>query len=57
MTYTADEVKADLKQRLDHYKQVSELLKEKEETLKAKQKAVVAARQQLAQIAATKQAL
>ena len=37
--------------------QVKELLKDKEETLKAKQKAVVAARQQLSQMAATKRAL
>jgi chromosome segregation ATPase len=57
VTYTADEVKADLKNRWDHYKQVSDLLKDKEETLKAKQKAVVAARQQLQQMAAAKQAL
>jgi DNA repair exonuclease SbcCD ATPase subunit len=57
VTYTADEVKADLKHRWDHYQQVSSLLKDKEETLKAKQKAVVAARQQLQQMAAAKQAL
>jgi chromosome segregation ATPase len=57
VTYTADEVKAELKHRWDHYKQVGELLKDKEETLKAKQKAVVAARQQLSQMAAAKQAL
>ena len=56
-TYTADEVKAELKQRLDSYKEVSELLKAKEETLKAKQKAMVAARKQLAQTDATKKAL
>jgi len=57
VTYTADEVKGELKQRFDHYKQVGDLLKDKEETLKSKQKAVVAARQQLSQMAATKQAL
>ena len=57
VSYTADEVKADLAQRYDHYKQGGDLLKDKEETLKAKQKSVVAARQQLAQMAATKQAL
>jgi chromosome segregation ATPase len=56
-TYTADEVKAEAKQRLDHFRQVKDLLKDKEETLKARQKAVVAARQQLSQMAATKQAL
>ena len=57
VTYTADEVKAELKHRWDHFKQVGDLLKDKEETLKARQKAVVAARQQLAQMAAAKQAL
>jgi chromosome segregation ATPase len=57
VTYTADEVKTELKHRWDHFKQVGELLKDKEETLKAKQKAVIAARQQLSQMAAAKQAL
>jgi len=57
VTYTADEIKLEAKQRLDHYRQVKELLKDKEETLKARQKAVLAARQQLSQMAATKQAL
>jgi len=57
VTYTADEVKGELKQRFDHYKQVTDLLKDKEETLKAKQKAVIAARQQLSQMSATKQIL
>ena len=41
----------------DHYKQVKDLLKDKEETLKAKQKAVHRRpRQQLSQMAATKRA-
>jgi septal ring factor EnvC (AmiA/AmiB activator) len=57
VTYTEDELKAEAKHRLDHYRQVKELLKDKEETLKARQKAVVAARVQLNQMAATKQAL
>ena len=57
IAYTPDEIKADLKQRFDHYKQVGEMLKDKEETLKAKQKSVIAARQQMATMAATKQAL
>jgi chromosome segregation ATPase len=57
VTYTADEVKTELKHRWDHFKQVGDLLKDKEETLKAKQKAVVAARQQLQQMANAKQAL
>jgi septal ring factor EnvC (AmiA/AmiB activator) len=57
VTYTADEVKTELKHRWDHFQQVSNLLKDKEETLKAKQKAVIAARQQLQQMANAKQAL
>jgi len=57
VTYTADEVKTELKHRLDHFHQVGNLLKDKEDTLKAKQKAVIAARQQLSQMAAAKQAL
>jgi chromosome segregation ATPase len=57
VTYTADEVKTEMKHRWDHFKQVESLLKDKEDTLKAKQKAVVAARQQLSQMAASKQAL
>jgi len=57
VTYTADEVKTELKQHFDHYKEVSETLKAKEETLKAKQKAMAAARKQLAQTDATKKTL
>ena len=57
VSYSPDEVKVELKQRFDHYKQVGGLLKDKEETLKNKQKSVIAARQQLAQMSATKQAL
>jgi chromosome segregation ATPase len=57
VTYTEDEVKTELKHRWDHYKQVGDQLKDKEETLKAKQKAVVAARVQLSQMTATRQAL
>jgi hypothetical protein len=45
------------KYRLDNYKRIKEQLKDKEETLKSRQKAVVAARAQLQQMAATKQAL
>jgi chromosome segregation ATPase len=57
VSYTADEVKADIKQRYDSYKLSSDLLKQKEETLKAKQKAVLAGARQLTQIEATKRAL
>jgi len=55
--YTEDEVKADLARRLDHYRNISRILAEKEATLKAKQKAVVAARKQLTEMAAKKQEL
>jgi len=57
VTYTADEVKSDMKNRLDHYKQVKALLSDKEETLKTKQKTVLAASQQLNQLAVAKKAL
>ena len=57
VTYTADEIKADLKARYDAYKSGCDLLKDKEETLKAKQKAVVAATRQLSQMESTKKAL
>jgi chromosome segregation ATPase len=57
VTYTEDEVKTELKHRWDHYNQVINQLKIQEETLKAKQKAMVAARQQLTQMSAARQAL
>jgi len=57
INYTAEEVKAELGRRLDHYRRVTEILKEKEATLKARQTAVVAARKQLTEMAAAKQAL
>ena len=57
VSYTADEIKTELKGRFDHYKQVSSLLKDKEETLKSKQKSVLAAQRQLSQMATTKQKL
>ena len=55
--YTTDEIKSSLKGRFDHYKQVGGLLKDKEETLKSKQKSVIAAQHQLSQMAVTKQKL
>jgi len=55
--YTVEEVKGELARRLDHYRNVSKILEEKEATLKARQKSVVAARKQLLEIAAQKQAL
>ena len=57
VSYTADEIKGDLARRLDHYRNVSRTLEEKEATLKIKQKAVVAAHQQLKNMAAQKKAL
>jgi chromosome segregation ATPase len=57
VSYTEDEVKTELKHRWDHYKQVGDQLKNMEETLKVKQKAVVATRVQLSQMTATRQAL
>ena len=57
VTYTPDEVKADLKSRYDNYKLAGENLREKEETLKAKQKAVLAGARQLQQIEATRRVL
>jgi len=57
VNYTADEVKGELARRLDHYRNVTRILEEKEATLKAKQKTVVAARKQLTEMAATKKAL
>jgi chromosome segregation ATPase len=55
--YTADEVRSDLASRLDRYRNINKILEEKEATLKARQKAVVAARKQLMEMAAQKQAL
>jgi len=57
VNYTAEEVKGELARRLDHYRNVNKILDEKEATLKARQKAVIAARKQLTEMAAQKQAL
>lgn len=57
INYTAEEVKVELARRLDHYRNVSRILDEKEATLKAREKAVVAARKLLTEMAAQKQAL
>jgi chromosome segregation ATPase len=56
-SYTAGEVKSDLARRMDHYRQVERILKEKNETLKARENAVVAARKQLTEMAAQRRAL
>lgn len=55
--YTADEVKGELGQKLDHYKNVQKILEEKETTLKARQKSVITARQKLTEMAAQKRQL
>jgi predicted nucleic acid-binding Zn-ribbon protein len=47
VSYTADEVKSDLAHRLDHYDYTSDLLQQKQETLKAKRKIIQAANDQL----------
>jgi len=57
VSYTPDEVKGELARRFDHYKTVSEVLQDKEATLKAKLKETIAYRQQLAQMASAKRAL
>jgi len=57
VNFTADEIKGELAHRLDRYRNVNKILEEKEATLKAKQKAVIAARKQLANMAAQKKSL
>jgi len=57
VNYTADEIKGELAHRLDRYRNITKILDEKEATLKAKQKAVIAARKQLANMAAQKKTL
>jgi peptidoglycan hydrolase CwlO-like protein len=50
VSYTADEVKGELGQRIDHYKYVNKVLENKQATLKARHKAVENARKKLAEI-------
>lgn len=57
VSYTEEEIVADLSHRLGHYKQVEQILSGKEQTLKSKEKAVVAARQQLNNMLAQRQTL
>lgn len=45
--YSADEIKKDLRGRLDHYRQMKRTLTERERTLKMKEEAVAGARAQL----------
>jgi len=55
--YSADEINASLASRLDHYKAVTRVLEEKEATLKARQKAVSAARLQMTNLVTAKRNL
>jgi chromosome segregation ATPase len=55
--YTDEEIKAELANRLDRYRRVNQMLEEKNATLKARQKTVIAARKQLTDMAAQKQLL
>jgi len=55
--YTAEDVKAELASRIDHYRNVNKILENKESTLKARQQAVIGARQKLTEMAHQKKAL
>jgi chromosome segregation ATPase len=57
VSYTEDEVRGELSRRLDHYGNVAKILEEKQATLKARQKSVVAARKLLTEMSAQKQTL
>jgi septal ring factor EnvC (AmiA/AmiB activator) len=57
VTYTAEEIKGDLARRLDSYRLNNRLVDNKEVTLKAKQKTLAVAKEQLSQMATTKKAL
>jgi len=54
---TRDEIQGEMARRLDHYRAVTRILEEKRATLKAREKAVIAGREQLTQLAAAKQNL
>jgi predicted nucleic acid-binding Zn-ribbon protein len=54
---TADNIKADLAQRLDHYDYTSDTLKQKHEILKAKRKIIDAAHKQLSNLREQKSTL
>jgi len=55
--FTAAEVKGELARRLDHYRNVSKILTDKESTLRARQQAVTSAREKLNEMAHQKRAL
>ncbi len=57
VTYTTEEVKGELARRYDHYKAVKKILADREETLKIRNKNVVAAKEQLQNMEHVKKAL
>jgi len=57
VTFSPEEIKANLASKLDHYKAVSRVIEEKEATLKARQKAVSAARLQMTNLVTAKRNL
>jgi len=57
VNHDSDEINANLAGRLDHYKAVIRVLEEKEATLKARQKAVAAARLQMTNLVTAKKNL
>jgi hypothetical protein len=57
VSYTADEIKADLGRRLDSYKLNSRLVESREQTLKARTKTLAAIKDHLNQMATTKKTL
>jgi len=57
ITLTSEEIKGELARKLDTYRLNTKLVENKEATLKAKQKTLAAAKEQLAQMATTKKAL
>jgi chromosome segregation ATPase len=57
VTYSADEIRSELGRRYDHYKAVKRILADREETLKLRQRAVVAAQEKLENMIAAKKTL
>jgi chromosome segregation ATPase len=57
VAFSPEEIKANLASKLDHYKAVSRVIEEKEATLKARQKAVSAARLQMTNLVTAKRNL
>jgi chromosome segregation ATPase len=57
VSYTPEEIKADLARRLDQYRRGKQILKDKEETLKVRQQNVESARRALSEMTAQKKVL